>query len=71
MDKNRTEGRKHEIKGAVKETVVKVTGNASKEIAGNIEKNAGKIQNAVGQASDEIRHDEKQREKAARKAANS
>ena len=34
MDKNRTEGTKHEIKGAVKELVGKVTGNRSKEIAG-------------------------------------
>lgn len=55
MDKNRSEGMKHEIKGAVKETVGKVTGNKSKEVAGNLEKNLGKIQNQAGKASDAIR----------------
>lgn len=30
MDKNRTEGTKHEVKGAVKETTGKVTGDTSK-----------------------------------------
>jgi uncharacterized protein YjbJ (UPF0337 family) len=37
MDKNRTEGTKHEVKGTVKEGIGKVTGNKSKEAAGNIE----------------------------------
>jgi len=55
MDKNRTDGTKHEIKGAVKELVGKVTGNTSKEIAGNLEKNLGKVQRKAGEASDEIR----------------
>ena len=52
MDKNRTEGTKHEIKGAVKEGVGKLTGNKTKEVAGNIEKNAGKVQKEVGKAAD-------------------
>ena len=55
MDKNRTDGTKHEIKGAVKELVGKVTGNSSKELAGNLEKNLGKVQRKAGEASDEIR----------------
>lgn len=38
MDKNRTEGIKHEIKDVVKETVGKVTGNITKQVAGNIKK---------------------------------
>jgi len=59
MDKNRTEGTKHEIKGAVKEGVGKVTGNKAKEAAGNIEKNAGKAQNAVGKAADKARDNAK------------
>jgi len=56
MDKNRKEGLKHEIKGSVKETVGKVTGNSSKELAGNVEKNLGKVQNQAGKASDAIRN---------------
>lgn len=52
VDKNRTEGTKHEIKGAVKEGVGKLTGNKTKEVAGNIEKNAGKLQKEVGKAAD-------------------
>ena len=56
MDTNRKEGTKREIKGAVKEEVGKLTGNRSKERAGNVEKNLGKIQNAAGKASDAIRN---------------
>lgn len=55
VDKNRTEGTKHEVKGAVKEVVGKVTGNKSKQVAGNLEKNAGKIQKEVGKAADDVR----------------
>ena len=32
VGKNRTEGTKHEVKGAIKETVGKVTGNIGKQI---------------------------------------
>lgn len=49
MDKNRTEGTKHEIKGAIKEVAGKVTGNKAREVAGNVEKNVGKMQNEVGE----------------------
>lgn len=59
MDKNRSEGTKHEIKGAIKEGVGKVTGNVGKQVAGNIEKNAGKVQHAVGKAADKHRSEEK------------
>jgi uncharacterized protein YjbJ (UPF0337 family) len=55
VDKNRVEGSKHEIKGALKEGVGKVTGNPAKEAAGNLEKNAGKLQKEVGKAADEAR----------------
>lgn len=61
MDKNRTEGTKHEVKGAIKEGVGKVTGNVGKQVEGNIEKNAGKLQNAVGKAADKQREEEKKR----------
>ncbi len=59
VDKNRTEGTKHEGKGAIKETVGKVTGNIGKQVEGNIEKNAGKLQHAVGKAADKQREAEK------------
>lgn len=55
MDKNRTEGVKHQVKGGVKEAAGKLTGNESKELHGKIEKNAGKVQRNVGEAADEIR----------------
>ena len=43
MDNNREKGAVHEIKGAVKENVAKVTGDRSEELKGNLEKNAGKV----------------------------
>jgi uncharacterized protein YjbJ (UPF0337 family) len=55
MDKNRIEGTKHEVKGAVKEGVGKVTNNPVKEAAGNLEKNAGKIQKEIGKEKDRQR----------------
>ena len=55
MDKNRTEGTKHQVTGAVKEGVGKVTGDRSKEVAGNVEKNVGKAQRKVGEAADNAR----------------
>ena len=55
MDKNRTEGLQKEIKGGAKEIAGKVTGNKSKELAGNVEKNVGKAQHAVGKAADHAR----------------
>jgi uncharacterized protein YjbJ (UPF0337 family) len=61
VDKNRTEGIKHEIKGAVKEVAGKVTGNKTKEAAGAIEKNAGKVQKEVGKAADEVRDAQRKR----------
>ena len=59
MDNNRTEGAKHQVSGAIKEGVGKVTGDRSKELAGNIEKNVGRVQREVGEATDEIRKDRK------------
>ena len=55
MDKNRTAGAKHKLKGSVKEFIGKVTGNESKEAAGKMERKLGKVQKAAGEASDEIR----------------
>ena len=55
MDKDRIEGAAHEAKGKVKEVAGKVTGDAKLETEGNAEKNAGKVQNAVGGIKDTLR----------------
>lgn len=63
MDKNRTEGAKHQVKGTVREVAGKVTGNKSKEVSGKVEKNVGKVQRNVGEAADEIRNEDKRQRK--------
>ena len=55
MDKDRVVGAVHRAKGAVKETVGKVTGDTKTEAEGAAEKTAGKVQNAVGGAKDALR----------------
>jgi uncharacterized protein YjbJ (UPF0337 family) len=59
MDKDRVEGAAHQVKGAVKEAVGKVTGDAKTQAEGAAEKAAGKVQNAVGGAKDAIRESSK------------
>ena len=56
---DRKEGLKHEAKGAIKEATGKFSGNKVKELSGNIEKNAGKLQNEVGKAADRARDNAK------------
>ena len=55
MDKNRIEGSIKEIKGAAKETIGKVVGDAKLQSEGKADKAAGKIQNAVGGLNDAVR----------------
>lgn len=55
MDKDRVAGTMHQAKGAVKETAGHMTGDKKTEAEGAAEKNAGKVQNAVGGAKDAIR----------------
>ncbi len=55
MDKDRVEGTAHQVKGAVKEGVGKMTGDTKTQAEGKAEKAAGKVQNAVGGAKDTIR----------------
>jgi uncharacterized protein YjbJ (UPF0337 family) len=55
MDKDRLVGAAHQGKGAVKEAVGKVTGDAKTQAEGAAEKAAGKVQNTVGGAKDAIR----------------
>ena len=55
MDKDRIEGSATQAKGAVKETVGKLTGDAKLQGEGAADKAAGKVQNAVGGAKDAVR----------------
>lgn len=55
MDKDRVEGSATQAKGAVKETVGKLTGDAKLQAEGKADKAAGKVQNAVGGAKDAVR----------------
>jgi uncharacterized protein YjbJ (UPF0337 family) len=55
MDKDRVVGAAHQAKGAIKETIGKVTGDTKTQAEGAAEKTAGKIQNAVGGAKDAAR----------------
>jgi uncharacterized protein YjbJ (UPF0337 family) len=55
MDKDRSAGIGHQVKGGVKEAAGKVTGDAKLEAEGKAEKTAGKVQNAVGGAKDSVR----------------
>ena len=55
MDKDRIEGSAKQAKGAVKEVVGKVTGDAKLEAEGKSDKVAGKVQNTVGGVKDTLR----------------
>jgi uncharacterized protein YjbJ (UPF0337 family) len=55
VDSDRAEGIGHQIKGAIKEGVGKVTGDHKTQAEGAAEKAAGKIQNTVGGAKDAVR----------------
>jgi len=55
MDKDRIKGSAKQVKGAVKEAVGKVTGDAKLQADGSAEKAAGKVQNAVGGIKDTLR----------------
>jgi uncharacterized protein YjbJ (UPF0337 family) len=54
MDKNRIEGSIKEVKGAAKEAIGKVVGDAKLQSDGKADKAVGKIQNAVGGLSDAV-----------------
>ncbi len=55
VDKDRVEGTWEQAKGAVKEGIGKVTGDAKTEAEGKSEKAEGKVQNTVGGAKDAVR----------------
>jgi uncharacterized protein YjbJ (UPF0337 family) len=55
MDKDRIQGSAKQAKGAIKEVVGKVTGDAKLQADGKADKTEGKIQNAVGGVKDALR----------------
>jgi uncharacterized protein YjbJ (UPF0337 family) len=55
VDKDRIAGAGKQVKGAVKEGVGKVTGDAKLEGEGKGDKAEGKVQNTVGGLKDKIR----------------
>ena len=55
MDPNRIEGKAKELKGEVKDTVGKITGDKSMQIEGKMDKAVGKVQDAYGRAKDNIK----------------
>ena len=55
MDKDRVAGSAKQVKGAVKEAVGKVVGDAKLESEGKADKAEGKVQNAIGGLKDAVR----------------
>jgi len=51
---DRTIGKIHEVKGAIRQTVGELTGNSTMEAAGLVEKVAGKIQTLVGKIEKKV-----------------
>jgi uncharacterized protein YjbJ (UPF0337 family) len=54
-DKDRIVGSAKEIKGAVKQMVGKAVGDVKLESDGNVDKIAGKVQNAIGGLKDTLK----------------
>lgn len=55
MNKDRIEGSANQAKGAAKEAVGKMTGDAKLQGEGAADKAAGKVQNAVGGVKDAVK----------------
>jgi len=55
MDKDRIAGSAKQLKGAVKETIGKATGDTKLESEGKADKVVGKIQNAIGGLKDALK----------------
>jgi uncharacterized protein YjbJ (UPF0337 family) len=55
MDKDRIEGAANQAKGAAKEAVGKITGDAKLKAEGVADKTKGKVQSAVGGVKDAVR----------------
>ncbi|MFZ1916526.1 MAG: CsbD family protein [Terriglobales bacterium] len=48
--KDEIAGKLHEVKGKIKEELGDATTDPNLEVSGNVEKNAGKVQNWIGRA---------------------
>ncbi len=55
MDKDRQAGIGHQVKGAIKQGVGKMSGNKQTEAEGVAEKSGGKVQEGVGKGKDAVR----------------
>ena len=55
MDKDRATGVGHQVKGALKETAGKLTGDESLKAKGKAEKTGGRVQEGVGKGKDAVR----------------
>ena len=55
MDKDRIGGAAKKIKGSIKETIGKATGDAKLEAEGKADKVVGKVQNAIGGFKDALK----------------
>jgi uncharacterized protein YjbJ (UPF0337 family) len=55
MNKDQVKGRVEEAKGAIKETAGHVAGKPDLEDRGTLEKTAGKVQKAYGDAKEQIK----------------
>jgi uncharacterized protein YjbJ (UPF0337 family) len=55
MDKDRVKGAGKQIKGAVKDTVGKATGDSKLQGEGKADKAEGKVQNTIGGMKDKVR----------------
>ncbi len=55
MDKDRVVGSAKQVKGAVKQAVGKVVGDAKLELEGKADRIEGKVQNAIGGLKDTMK----------------
>ena len=55
MDKDRVAGSAKQVKGAVKQAVGKVIGDAKLELEGKADKIEGRVQNAIGGLKDTVK----------------
>ena len=55
MNKDQVKGAGREVKGAVKETVGKVTDNPKTEVEGKVEKNLGTAQRKAGDVKEAVK----------------
>ena len=55
VNKDQVKGVAKQVKGSVKETVGKATGNKRTEAEGTVEKTAGKVQKGFGDAKEKVK----------------